>query len=637
MPFNFTQHWTFPSNNGGQISGIADSGIETFKGTPIKSLAREICQNSLDASTSSDIPVRIEFKLFDVAPSQIPDIKTLEDAFVRAKDFWSVQKAQKAQSFFKTAISTIRATKISCLRISDFNTTGLTGSREEYNSPWCNLTKSQGASDKSGSNGGSFGIGKFAPFACSSLRTVIYSTSDIEGTCAYQGISRLTSFKNKKNEITQGVGFYGNTNNSPVLYNQYSLDPNYVRDKSAYGTDIFILGFNGSDEWKGQMVASVLDGFLYAVYSGSLIVDVDGVLVNKDSLPELMEIYKPYFQEHADEYYQTLIDEKASRVFEKELSGEPGIEGKLTLKMLIMPGFHRRVAMIRQTGMKIKDKGNISGLIPFAGVLYIEGDAINSYLRGLENPQHLEWEIERADNKSQAKRLLNYLTKFIKTSLDEMKNDDSEEALDPSVGEYLSAMPETSVENQDKAEALKDTIHDYKVRVIELPPKPSSASSDSSGQSLVDDEDGEVSTSDVPGDSGSGGNSSGHGGGHGGGHNPGDGNGDAPIEHSKTISTIPPINARCVVRNKFNGEYSIVFTPAISATDGFLDVFMAAESQNYEASILSAVCADCSEVFVSKNRIKNLSFTEGKALRIDIKLNYHDYCSLEVKAYGNQA
>ena len=72
------------------------------------------------------------------------------------------------------------------------------------------LTKSSGASDKSGSHGGSFGIGKFAPYACSSLRTVFYSTSDKDGLCASQGVSRLTSFKNKKNEITQGTGGWPN-------------------------------------------------------------------------------------------------------------------------------------------------------------------------------------------------------------------------------------------------------------------------------------------------------------------------------------------------------------------------------------------------------------------------------------------
>ena len=45
--FNFSPKWNFPSNNHSQTIGIADSGVETFKGTPIKSLAREICQNSI--------------------------------------------------------------------------------------------------------------------------------------------------------------------------------------------------------------------------------------------------------------------------------------------------------------------------------------------------------------------------------------------------------------------------------------------------------------------------------------------------------------------------------------------------------------------------------------------------------------
>lgn len=42
--------WNFPSNNHGKVKGISDSGVETFQGTPLKSLAREICQNSLDAA-----------------------------------------------------------------------------------------------------------------------------------------------------------------------------------------------------------------------------------------------------------------------------------------------------------------------------------------------------------------------------------------------------------------------------------------------------------------------------------------------------------------------------------------------------------------------------------------------------------
>ena len=275
-------------------------------------------------------------------------------------------------------------------------------------------------------------------------------------------------------------------------------------------------------------------------------------------------------------------------------------------------------------------------MIPFAGTLFIEGDAINSYLRSLENPQHLEWEVERAENKSKAKRLLTTLTRFIKASLDEMKNDESEEALDPTVGEYLSASDFDKSPNQERTEALQDSIKDIKIRVTEVAPKPSGTQTGEPGQTLVDDEEGDIIVTDLPGEGGSGSQGQGGHGGNGGGNNPGDGGGNIPVEHRKKLSAISAASVRNVVRNKATGEYTIVFTPGSSATDGILEVFMSAESQNYEASIVAASCSECPDLKFAKNRITNLIFTEKKALRLNVQLDYHDYCSLEVKAYGNQ-
>ena len=633
--FNLKHEWNFPSNNYGQIFGIADSGVETFKGTPIKSLAREICQNSLDAALENDKPTRVEFKPFELDPHQIPDYSGLEDALNRASDFWAQQQSTAAKSFFKQALQVMRKPTITCLRISDFNTTGLVGSNEEYNSPWCNLTKSSGASDKSGGNGGSFGIGKFAPFVFSYLRTIFYSTCDKENICASQGVSRLTSFRDKEKNITQGIGFYGNDRNSP-MHKQYSLDPTYSRNIENSGTDIFIAAFTGDQGWQNQMIASVLDGFLYAIYAGKLVVDVDGTIISNDTLADLMISHKEHFCEHADEYYQTLIDSKSAKTFTKELSDDPETAGKLTLKLMIMPSFSRRVAMIRQTGMKIKDKGNINALIPFAGTLFIEGTAINSYLRSLENPQHLEWEVERAENKSKAKNLLKTLLHFIKASLDEMKNDEGEETLDPTVGEYLSANDFDNSANQERTESLQDSIKDIRIRVAEAAPKPFGSQTEESRQTLADDEEGNIIVTDLPGEGGSGSQDQGGHGGSGGGSNPGDGGGNIPIEHRKKLSAISAYNIRSVVHNKASGEYTIVFTPGSSAANGILEVFMSAESQNYDAPIIAASCSDCPDLKFNNNKSTNLTFTEKKALKISIQLDYHDYCSLEVKAYGNQ-
>ena len=623
--------WNFPSNNFGQIFGISDSGVETFNGTPIKSLAREICQNSIDANLENGQPTRIVFRTFDIAPSAIPGFNDLEDAFTRSLEYWSLQKSTKAKSFFQSALRASKQDRIRCLRISDFNTTGLIGSGEEYNSPWCNLTKSQGASDKSGSNGGSFGIGKFAPFACSSMRTVFYSTLDNEGIVAYQGVARLTSFKNKKGETTQGTGFYGDDKNSPVKQ-QISLDPSYSRPAGQSGSDIFVLGFNASQGWENDMVASVLDGFLYAVHKGELIVEVDDILIDQEHLPALMTQYREYFSEYANEYYDTLIaDEKKSPTYIKEI---PNL-GTITLRLMIQPEFHRRVAMVRKTGMKIMDKGNINGLIPFAGVLFIEGDKLNEFLRSMENPQHTKWEIERAEKKTKAKSLLSTLTRFIKQCLDELKNDDSEEALDPAVGEYLAA--EQTPDNpapEEKTENINDTIHTIETKTVTRSPKEGSSAQEGSGMTEVDDPNGEVIVEDVPGE-GSGNGESHGGGGNGGGGGEGQGQGPTPTEHRKSMVGITAMKSRVMCTNKAAGEYLITFVPNTSAENGVLDLFMSAESQNYEASIISAT-VDKRELQFTGNRIVGLTFTEKVPVRIAVRINYHDYCSMEVRAYGNK-
>lgn len=54
---NSHKRWRF---NPGDRLGINDSGIETFRGQIISYLAREICQNSLDAKLSDEEKVIVK-------------------------------------------------------------------------------------------------------------------------------------------------------------------------------------------------------------------------------------------------------------------------------------------------------------------------------------------------------------------------------------------------------------------------------------------------------------------------------------------------------------------------------------------------------------------------------------------------
>ena len=107
-------YWYFPSNDHGENKGINDSGVATFRGTPLKSLAREICQNSLDAAT--DKTVRVDFSNFEISTTAIPDFEVLKATFEKCLAYWNGQKAKTTKDFFKNAYEKISAETISILR-----------------------------------------------------------------------------------------------------------------------------------------------------------------------------------------------------------------------------------------------------------------------------------------------------------------------------------------------------------------------------------------------------------------------------------------------------------------------------------------------------------------------------------------
>ena len=93
---------------------------------------------------------------------------------------------------------------------------------------------------------------------------------------------------------------------------------------------------------------------------------------------------------------------------------------------------------------------------------------------------------------------------------------------------------------------------------------------------------------------------------------------------------------RAVCRSRKTGEYLISYTPVVSADNGYLEVFIAAESVDYSTDAISASLSDGTPLKVEKNRIIGLTFEAGKPLKINVKLDFSgDYCSLEVKGYGH--
>src|SRR6266545_3931154 len=159
--------WHFPSTDNGDEDGINDPLRETFEGDHEYYVARESIQNSLDARKDSGKPVLVRFERIILPVEQIPGLKDLEDMLRRAHDYSKDQ--DRSDAFYRSALALLQQPSISVLKVSDFNTVGLSGSDNDTGGGLYKLTRGVGVNSMSGVGGGSFGIGKGAPFAASGI------------------------------------------------------------------------------------------------------------------------------------------------------------------------------------------------------------------------------------------------------------------------------------------------------------------------------------------------------------------------------------------------------------------------------------------------------------------------------------
>jgi hypothetical protein len=197
-------------------------------------------------------------------------------------------RRESTEKFVKNALAMLAQDELPILKISDFNTTGLTvGAKgDDRNSDWAKLTKSVGASDKHAGKLGSFGIGKHATYACSDLRTVFYGTLDTAAMTAVQGAAKLVTHLKERNVTTQGTGYFGVKNGYKPILEFDSLPPFFERKK--VGADVYIMGFHDFPEWEARIIKSVIESFFLAIHTGKLIVKVGKTTVKDTSLPKLI-------------------------------------------------------------------------------------------------------------------------------------------------------------------------------------------------------------------------------------------------------------------------------------------------------------------------------------------------------------
>ncbi len=493
--------WDFPALNGGTEQGYTNSGIETFRGADLTdNLAREICQNSLDAKdTDSKEPVVVEFDLMTINKDNHPLFKEYAECIAGCKKYWENRSDKKVKSFIERVESVLAKDEIKVLRISDYNTTGLTGSdaNENQESVWRALVNADGVSAKNTDTaGGSYGIGKNAPFACSDISVVFYNTYAKDNKSAFQGVARAaTLYKEDNNNkiATQGIGHYRSTENyKPVTGNECSFKNLFSRNK--YGTDIIIVGCEKLTEeknWQDKLEQAVVRNFLLAVFENKLVVKIGDKTINQDNLKDIIEQYRKMSSNAAA---QTV------RLFDTIISpdGEPKTETIITdndLEIYLKqnPTYKREIAKFRTTGMLVgTDKRRM--MQNFTAVVVVRGEKLGEILRLAEPPKHNKWDHKLIEDKAtslEAKKYIDEINNKVKKLIDENYKMDVEDTVDADVGEYLPDELEDLI-NKNK-QAGNDKLRP--VQKILGKPKVMNFPKDSNTE-LAKQEDGEVTESD---------------------------------------------------------------------------------------------------------------------------------------------
>lgn len=488
--------WKFPHNGYGQVRGVSDAGIETFTGTEIQSLAREICQNSLDAAVEgSDSTVRVDFEQYRISSSEIPGYEQYASKIKKAYDYWSKKNSEKTLKVLTKALNSINKQNTIVLRISDFNTTGLSHPYEDNDEGWNALTKLDGGATKTGDKAGAFGIGKNAPFTNSDYRLVFYRTLNEAHETAAQGMSRFISFpedlSDSMNTMTTGIGYYGNPQGNLPVGSISELEQLYKR--SEMGTDVFVYGFNAGAEWDRDVINEVLENFLMSIHKNLLRVTVADKKIDSSTLSRYLGTYNAKIK-NAYWYYQVLVRPE-TKVFTKDFHGL----GTLKLSVLVDSSekLNRKILITRSSGMKLFALGNMSRIISFSGILEMEGKELNEFFREMETPAHDKWLPSRySTNVSLAKEYNNELKDWIRDSIQTLGEHSSDDEIEVAglAGVLQKESDKVTQSGEDNKESLQDTIGSITIqpRTSKNKPKGLFYGSEGNGKSKNTDTEGIV-------------------------------------------------------------------------------------------------------------------------------------------------
>ena len=294
----------------------------------------------------------------------------------------------------------------------------------EYGSPFFAFMKARGQSRKdSETAGGSYGIGKLAPYAVSKIRTIFVSTVFRNQKGRYlqytQGKSILMSHDDPEGRRRQATGYWGEKEKCRPVVGFSDLIPDWIQrargseDLHECGTKLTILGFERTTNWHEELAIAVAENFFGAIAEGELSVDIDGQyelskgtiedFFNNDKMRHVVEERPDELDqfENSRYYLATLLEDNV--LTEESQTRELG---NVQVRILVDEGLPKKVCFLRN-GMFITDSlerlKTFSDFKDFVAVVRCLSASGNRVLRDMEPPRHNNFEPERRATKKDQK------------------------------------------------------------------------------------------------------------------------------------------------------------------------------------------------------------------------------------------
>lgn len=447
--------WTFAELSASHFhNGPQDAMIEAFKGSPYAALIREACQNSCDALAAGQTRVKLSISFGSLTRSSYPELFNLRPHIQGCLTLYPDD--QNTSKVFKPMLSILNRTSVPYIKVSDYNTTGMSFFRDLDGKPrgsFYAFVRSGGHSEKTSNiAGGSFGFGKAAYFQISGLRSIIVSTQNEDRKNFFEGICSFCTHQ-IGDHYFDGHGFFDANNGVEPNSNNENIP--YIFQRNEPGTDFYILGTDDYQPFqaKEDMIRAALRYFWAAILDGSLEIEIDNILISKETFEDILE---RYFPEHGDEairnhfykfnprpyadVYRLAGSAENFQLIEKDLP----LLGHVKLYVNIDQSCNRdKIIYMRKNKMVIQTEMLRNHYGTYC-VFVCESKRGNELLRKLENASHDKWDksnytinnVPHEDGKEALKEINNFVQETLREIFDREKNGTIEVE---GLSEYLSS------------------------------------------------------------------------------------------------------------------------------------------------------------------------------------------------------